>query len=102
MRERCRCSKKNDSSCRFAAPQEIVRSPEQERACDELELLYPTGACSDPGNFLAPILAMAWLGRSDQPQQEHQIFADPGNNFGKSHNCRRRQLEFFCDWLPGC
>ena len=84
MRERCRCSKKNDSSCRFAAwpwqesgvlsgPQEIVRSPEQERACDELELLYPTGACSDPGNFLAPILAMAWLGRSDHPQQEHKL-----------------------------
>ena len=29
------------------------------------------------------IPTQAWLGRSDQPQQEHQIFADPGPNLGE-------------------
>ena len=58
------------------------------------ELLYPTGACSDPGNFLAPSLAMAWLGRSDHPQQEHEILGRTPNGASGNLKTRRRAGNF--------
>ena len=109
MHGRRRCSRKNDSSCRFAAPpsqeigvlsgrQEIVSSPEQ--GVRRARAALPDGwHAAPPGNFLAPSLAMAWLGRSDRPQQEYSIIRRARQRRLGYSQVTTSRWQLFCDGL---
>ena len=52
-----------------------------------------------PGNFLAPSLAMAWLGRSDRPRQEYSIIRRARQRRLGYSQVTTSRWQLFCDGL---